>query len=114
GEPAADKGTPRQESAKADPVALTTEARDVVLTDDADNEHRLRITPKSLLRGSESDLSGVRLGDDLKGGRPYYLTVSVTNTGEGARSSPDRAGHLSVAGLAGWPGKRVAVLGRGA
>ncbi|MFE1848154.1 hypothetical protein [Streptomyces sp. NPDC059515] len=113
GEPAADKGTPRQESAKADPVALTTEARDVVLTDDDDNEHRLRITPKSLLRGSESDLSGVRLGDDLKGGRPYYLTVSVTNTGEADLTSPDLAGHLSVAGVDGWPGKRLTVFGGG-
>ncbi|MEU3945349.1 hypothetical protein [Streptomyces sp. NPDC029526] len=109
GERAADKGAQRKEATKADPVTLATDARTVVFTDD-DDEYRLRVTPKSLVRGSESDLSGVRLDDGLKGGRPYYLTVSVTNAGETDLTSPDLVGHLSVAGVDGWPGKRLTIF----
>src|SRR5690606_41375019 len=76
-------------------------------------DHQLGITPQSFLHGSPSVRSVVRLGDDLYGGRPYYLAVPVTNACEADLTSPDLAGHLSVAGVDGWPGKRLTVFGGG-
>lgn len=112
-EPEAGQGASRKESPKAEPVTLRADAQDVGFTDDEDKTHQLRVTPKSLVRGSESDLSRIRLDDDLKDMRPYYLTVSFTNTGKTDLASPDLTGNLSVAGAGGWPGKQLMVFGGG-
>lgn len=113
GEPGAGKETLQKEPAKADPVTLRTTAQDVGFTDEG-KTHPLRVTPKSLVRGSESDLSRIRLDDDLKDALPYYLTVSVTNAGKTDLTSPDLAGNLSLVSVDGWPGKRLTIFGGGA
>lgn len=96
--------------AAARPVALQTGAKQVTWTDDKKKAHQLRATPKSLLHGSVSDLSHVRLDDDLKGMEPYYLTVSFVNTGKGSLDRPGLEGKLSVIGADGRPGKGVMLI----
>ncbi|MFE4305122.1 hypothetical protein ACFRR6_03575 [Streptomyces sp. NPDC056891] len=56
-------------------------ARDVVHTDTGHRLHQVRITVKSLVRGSEEDMRGARVDEELKGMVPHYLTFEVTNTG---------------------------------
>ncbi|UQA97092.1 hypothetical protein [Streptomyces halobius] len=61
---------------------MKTGARDVVHTALDEKEYGIRLAVKSLARGSEDDLDGVRVNDSLKGKIPYYLTYEVTNTGK--------------------------------
>ncbi|MFC8535796.1 hypothetical protein ACFUJY_17815 [Streptomyces sp. NPDC057249] len=60
---------------------MRTGARDVVHTDTDDRSYKVRITVKSLVRGSEEDMRGARVDKALKGMVPHYLTFEVTNTG---------------------------------
>ncbi|GHE31784.1 hypothetical protein QWL27_25775 [Streptomyces thermocarboxydus] len=68
-------------------LPVRTGARDVVHTDVDDRPHTVRITVRSLVRGSEKDMRGARVGEELKGTVPHYLTFEVTNTGP--RTIPD-------------------------
>ncbi|MCO4695256.1 hypothetical protein LRR80_01306 [Streptomyces sp. RO-S4] len=56
-------------------------ARNIVHTDTDDRSHHVRITVKSLVRGSEEDMRGARVDEELKGNVPHYVTFEVTNTG---------------------------------
>lgn len=62
-------------------LPVRTGARDVVHTDTDDRSYEVRITVKSLVRGSEEDMRGARADKGLKGMVPHYLTFEVTNTG---------------------------------
>ncbi|WP_370417297.1 hypothetical protein AB8O64_01090 [Streptomyces sp. QH1-20] len=104
-----------QESAasksKATNIALrTTTPQKATWTDREEKPHQLRVAPKSLMRGSVSDLDRVRLDDELKGMTPYYLTVSFSNTSKDALSQPDLAGQLSVVGTDGIRAKGVTLF----
>ncbi|MEV6201508.1 hypothetical protein AB0M64_16255 [Streptomyces sp. NPDC051771] len=56
-------------------------ARDVVYTDTDDRSYKVRISVKSLVRGSQEDMRGARVDEELQGEVPHYLTFQVTNTG---------------------------------
>ncbi|MFC9858379.1 MULTISPECIES: hypothetical protein [unclassified Streptomyces] len=60
---------------------MRTGARDVVHTDTDHRSYAVRITVKSLVRGSEEDMRGARVDKELKGVVPHYLGFEVTNTG---------------------------------
>ncbi|MDT0612122.1 hypothetical protein [Streptomyces lancefieldiae] len=62
-------------------LPVRTGARDVVHTDTDHRSYQVRITVKSLVRGSEEDMRGARVDEELKGMVPHYLTFEVTNTG---------------------------------
>ncbi|MER8042659.1 hypothetical protein [Streptomyces sp. NPDC094032] len=59
---------------------MRTGAQDIVHTDTDDRSYNARITVKSLVRGSEEDMRGARVDEELKGMVPHYLTFEVTNT----------------------------------
>jgi hypothetical protein len=71
--------------------------------------HQLRIAPERLARGTAADLEHVRLGEDLKGMVPYYLTVSYTNTGAAALRRPDPQTQFTVTLADGTPGKAISL-----
>ncbi|MDX3766670.1 hypothetical protein OG963_23610 [Streptomyces sp. NBC_01707] len=62
-------------------LPVRTGARDVVHTDADHRSYKVRITVKSLVRGSEEDMRGARADEELKGMVPHYLSFEVTNTG---------------------------------
>lgn len=62
-------------------LPVRTGARDVVHTDTDHRSYEVRITVKSLVRGSEEDMRGARVDEELKGMVPHYLTFEITNTG---------------------------------
>ncbi|MFH9476280.1 hypothetical protein ACH4L7_20895 [Streptomyces anulatus] len=62
-------------------LPVRTGARDVVHTDADDRSYKVRITVKSLVRGSEEDMRGARVDEELKGMVPHYLSFKVSNTG---------------------------------
>ncbi|OKJ26665.1 hypothetical protein [Streptomyces sp. CB01580] len=62
-------------------LPVRTGARDIVHTDTDHRSYEVRITVKSLARGSEEDMRGARVDGELKGMVPHYLTFEVTNTG---------------------------------
>ncbi|MFD0342799.1 hypothetical protein ACFVH0_29660 [Streptomyces sp. NPDC127117] len=63
-------------------LPVRTGARDVVHTDGDDRSYKVRVTVKSLVRGSGEDMQGAgRVDEGLKGMVPHYLTFKVTNTG---------------------------------
>ncbi|MFF2007778.1 hypothetical protein ACFVWY_01720 [Streptomyces sp. NPDC058195] len=62
-------------------LPVRTGARDVVHTGTDHRSYDVRITVKSLVRGSEEDMRGARVDKGLKGMVPHYLTFEVTNTG---------------------------------
>lgn len=62
-------------------LPVRTGARDVVHTDTDHRSYAVRITVKSLVRGSEEDMRGARVDKELKGMVPHYLGFEVTNTG---------------------------------
>ncbi|MFB7091104.1 hypothetical protein [Streptomyces sp. NPDC056296] len=68
-------------------LPVRTGARDVVHTDTDDRSYKVRVTVKSLVRGSQEDMRGARVDEELKGMVPHYLTFEVTNTGP--RKLPD-------------------------
>ncbi|MFF5342021.1 hypothetical protein ACFY4H_15060 [Streptomyces althioticus] len=78
--------TPKRPASWTDlPVAAG--ARNVVHMDVDDRPHTIQIAVKSLVRGSEEDMGGARVDEELKGAVPHYLTFEVTNTGP--RTIPD-------------------------
>lgn len=83
GEPGAGGAVERaaERSASWTNLPVRTGARDVVHTDTDDRSYEVRITVKSLVRGSEEDMRGARVDGELKGMVPHYLTFEVTNTG---------------------------------
>ncbi|MFC8838614.1 hypothetical protein ACFT8Q_00475 [Streptomyces griseoincarnatus] len=68
-------------------LPVRADARNVVHTDADDRPHAVRITVKSLVRGTEGDMRGDRVDEGLKGTVPHYLTFEVTNTSP--RTIPD-------------------------
>ncbi|MFF8313475.1 hypothetical protein [Streptomyces lydicus] len=76
----------------AEPLPMKSTPRRATWTGSDHTAHPLRLTPTRLARGSDSDLSHIRLDDDLKGRVPYYLTFSYTNTGKDTvkNLSPER------------------------
>lgn len=62
-------------------LPVRTGARNVVHTDTDHRTYKVRITVKSLVRGSKEDMRGARVDEELKGMVPHYLTFEVTNTG---------------------------------
>ncbi|MFD5217734.1 DUF4352 domain-containing protein [Streptomyces tendae] len=62
-------------------LPVRTGARSVVYTDTDHQSYKARITVKGLVRGSEEDMRGARVDEELKGKVPHYLTFEVTNTG---------------------------------
>ncbi|GAA2334241.1 hypothetical protein OKJ48_23295 [Streptomyces kunmingensis] len=62
-------------------LPVRTGARDVVHTDTQHRSYKVRITVKSLVRGSQEDMRGARVDKGLKGMVPHYLSFEVTNTG---------------------------------
>ncbi|MFE3655058.1 hypothetical protein [Streptomyces sp. NPDC059165] len=62
-------------------LPVRTGTRDVVHTDTDHRSYEVRITVKSLVRGSEEDMRGARVDEERKGMVPHYLTFEVTNTG---------------------------------
>ncbi|HWU08936.1 MAG TPA: hypothetical protein VN520_21565 [Streptomyces sp.] len=62
-------------------LPVRTGARDVVHTDTDHQSYKVRITVKSLVRGSKEDMQGARVDEELKGMVPHYLTFEVANTG---------------------------------
>ncbi|MET8741896.1 hypothetical protein [Streptomyces sp. NPDC004728] len=62
-------------------LPVRTGARDIVHTDTDHRSYAVRITVKSLVRGSENDMRGARADKELKGMVPHYLSFEVTNTG---------------------------------
>lgn len=56
-------------------LPVRTGARDVV-----HRSYEVRITVKSLVRGSQEDMRGARVDEELGGMVPHYLTFEVTNT----------------------------------
>lgn len=62
-------------------LPVRTGARSVVYTDTDHRSYEIRITVKSLVRGSDEDMRGARVDEELKGTVPHYLTFEVTNTG---------------------------------
>ncbi|MGA5283451.1 hypothetical protein ACPCSK_24010 [Streptomyces griseoincarnatus] len=68
-------------------LPVRADARNVVHTDADDRPHAVRITVKSLVRGTEGDMRGDRVDEGLKGTVPHDLTFEVTNTSP--RTIPD-------------------------
>ncbi|MFD3612041.1 hypothetical protein ACFWXA_28965 [Streptomyces atroolivaceus] len=62
-------------------LPVRTGARDVVHTDTEHRSYEVKITVKSLVRGSQEDMREARADEELKGMVPHYLTFEVTNTG---------------------------------
>ncbi|WP_285572220.1 hypothetical protein [Streptomyces sp. RTGN2] len=60
-------------------LPVLTGTQDVIHTDTQDRSYEVRITVKSLIRGSEGDMRGARVDKELKGTVPHYLTFEVTN-----------------------------------
>ncbi|WP_217141672.1 hypothetical protein [Streptomyces sp. AC627_RSS907] len=77
-------------------LPVRTGARDVVHTDTDHQSYKVRITVKSLVRGSKEDMRGARVDEELKGMVPHYLTFKVTNTGR--KEIP--AAHMADSNLA--------------
>ncbi len=100
------RGTGKPATAQALPVESTV--RKATWTAQS-TTHQLRIAPKRLARGTAADLEHVRLGEDLKGMVPYYLTVSYTNTGSAALRRPDPQTHFTVTLADGTPGEAVSL-----
>ncbi|WP_330242387.1 hypothetical protein [Streptomyces sp. NBC_00525] len=80
-EEAAERVAERPQPSSWTDLPVQTGARDVVHTDTDDRSYKVRITVKSLVRGSEEDMRGARVDEELKGTVPHYLTFEVTNTG---------------------------------
>ncbi|MFF0561665.1 hypothetical protein [Streptomyces sp. NPDC004266] len=57
-------------------------ARDVVHGAVDEKSYEIRLAVKSLVRGSESDLDGVRVDGGLKGRIPHCLPYEITDTGK--------------------------------
>ncbi|MFG2397566.1 hypothetical protein [Streptomyces lydicus] len=83
----------------ARPLPMKPTPRRATWTGSDHTAHPLRLTPTRLARGSDSDLSHIRLDDDLKGMVPYYLTFSYTNTGKATvkNLSPERNFSVNAA-----------------
>ncbi|MEU6341227.1 hypothetical protein ABZ883_09805 [Streptomyces sp. NPDC046977] len=62
-------------------LPVRTGARDVVHTDTKHRSYEVRITVKSLVRGSEEDMRGARVDEELQDLVPHYLTFEVANIG---------------------------------
>ncbi|MFE5897622.1 hypothetical protein ACFQ67_09395 [Streptomyces sp. NPDC056488] len=109
-EPAAERSA--SERAAKRPASWTdlpvrTGARDVV-----HRSYEARITVKSLVRGSEEDMRGARVDEELKGMVPHYLTFRVTNTGR--KELPDAylvSSDLALNGTDWTHGEKVYVSG---
>ncbi|MFF1415301.1 hypothetical protein ACFVX6_36950 [Streptomyces sp. NPDC058289] len=85
-------------------------ARDVVHTSVDEQEYPVRLAVKSLVRGSEDDLKGVRVKGDLKDKIPFYLTYEVTNTGkDGMPHAYEVFRNLALTGTDWAPGTQVSV-----
>ncbi|UZJ30287.1 hypothetical protein [Streptomyces endophytica] len=112
GGPGSGKAAPGPSEAvtPAKPLPMKATPRQATWTDSDDKAHPLRITPTRLARGSDSDLSHIRLDGDLKGKVPYYLTFSYTNTGKKTvkNLSPER--NFSVTGADGQPAQPVSLF----
>ncbi len=109
----ADKDTSGAQGGKAQPVKVQSTEQSAYWTDSDDKAHPLTVAPKSLARGSASDLEKVRLDDGLKGMVPYYLTVSVTNEDSSTLESPSPERNLSLSTADGTAGKPVQVFSGG-
>lgn len=70
----------RERPASWTDLPVRTGAHDVVHMDADDRSYEARITVKSLVRGSEEDMRGARVDEELKDRVPHYLTFEVTNT----------------------------------
>ncbi|MFI0785218.1 hypothetical protein ACH4Q6_06425 [Streptomyces lydicus] len=94
----------------AKPLPMKPTPRRATWTGTDHTAHPLRLTPTRLARGSDSDLSHIRLDGDLKGMVPYYLTFSYTNTGKGTvkNLSPER--NFSVNGTDGQAAQAVSLF----
>ncbi|WP_156721779.1 hypothetical protein [Streptomyces apocyni] len=79
-------------------MPLQTTPEQVTLTSREEKDRTLRVTPKSLTLGSESDLSHLGLDVNFQHDRPYYLAVAFTNTGPDTLDRPDLGGYLYLAG----------------
>ncbi|MFI9051663.1 hypothetical protein [Streptomyces sp. NPDC053427] len=106
------KATPKAPDAvhPAKPLPMQTTPQKATWTDSEDTSYPLRIAPTRLARGSDSDLKGVRLDDDLKGKVPYYFTFSYTNTGKGTVNRPSPARNISVNGADGQAAQQVSLF----
>ncbi|MFE1771622.1 hypothetical protein [Streptomyces sp. NPDC059008] len=94
----------------AKPLPMKATPRQATWTDSDDKAHPLRLTPTRLARGSDSDLSHIRLDDDLQGMVPYYLTFSYTNTAKSTLSQVDPSRNFSVNGANGEAAQRVSLF----
>ncbi|WP_242587110.1 hypothetical protein [Streptomyces sp. MST-110588] len=91
----------------AHPLPMQTTTLPATWTDSDHKAHPLRVTPKSLMRGSVSDFEHIRLDGDLKGLVPYYLTVSYSNTDSKTLSRATPLSNFSVNGADGEPAKQI-------
>ncbi|MGA5194084.1 hypothetical protein [Streptomyces exfoliatus] len=93
-------------------LPVRTGARDVVHTHSGHRSYEVRITVKSLVRGSEEDMRGARVNGELKGMVPHYLTFEVTNTGRKEIPAGYMVdGNLALNGTDWTRGKEVYVSG---
>ncbi|MFF3215378.1 hypothetical protein ACFYYB_32640 [Streptomyces sp. NPDC002886] len=89
---------------------MKTGARDVIHTSIDEKEYPVRLAVKSLVRGSEKDLQGVRVEGDLEGKVPHYLTYEVTNTGkEAIPHAYEVFRNLALTGTDWAPGTQVSM-----
>ncbi|MFV6031075.1 hypothetical protein [Streptomyces sp. NPDC056264] len=93
-------------------LPVRTGARDVVHTGTDRRSHQVRITVKSLARGTEEDMLGARVDEELKGMVPHYLTFQVTNTGREKISAAYMVdSDFALNGTDWTPGKKVHISG---
>ncbi|MEU8893381.1 hypothetical protein [Streptomyces sp. NPDC048442] len=95
------------------PLELDTAVRQAKYTDSGQKAFDLKVAPAALKRGTAADLANVRLDDEMKGMVPYYLTVSVANTGTALVDGSSAAGRFALALADGTRGQKVSFFSGG-
>ncbi|MGR3936773.1 hypothetical protein [Streptomyces sp. BRA346] len=99
----------RKPNASAPSVPMETGAKKAAWTD-RDRTRQLKVAPKRLVQGKQTDLERVRLDSDVDGMVPFYLTVSYTNTGKETLTRPDPENNFTITLADGTPGRPITLM----
>ena len=64
--------------------------------EETDASSIIRLTPKTLEKGSPADLEGAESEEELEPGTPFYVPIEVENLGEGDLSGTNPAAYINA------------------